>query len=175
MAALIGVAAMAGASPASAVVLKTELNQVALDTANASNFGAIFSNQPAFNLAFGFTLGTDMDAISSITTTLNTSNDVDFSSVLLDGYAFTQTGFDGSGAEVWELLMPVSLSAGLHNIFVNGTTGPSRNGSFGGNLELSAPAVPEPATWAMMLVGFGAIGASVRRSRRTMRHVLQAA
>ena len=27
-------------------------------------------------------------------------------------------------------------------------------------------AVPEPATWAMMLVGFGAIGAATRRSRR---------
>jgi hypothetical protein len=27
-------------------------------------------------------------------------------------------------------------------------------------------AVPEPGTWAMMLVGFGAIGASMRRARR---------
>ena len=26
--------------------------------------------------------------------------------------------------------------------------------------------VPEPATWAMMLVGFGAIGATLRGSRR---------
>jgi len=29
-----------------------------------------------------------------------------------------------------------------------------------------ATAVPEPATWAMMLVGFGAIGATMRRKRR---------
>jgi hypothetical protein len=28
------------------------------------------------------------------------------------------------------------------------------------------PSVPEPATWAMMLFGFGAIGVSMRRSRR---------
>lgn len=28
------------------------------------------------------------------------------------------------------------------------------------------PAVPEPATWAMMLLGFGAIGVSLRRRRR---------
>ncbi len=30
----------------------------------------------------------------------------------------------------------------------------------------AAGAVPEPSTWAMMLVGFGAIGASIRRRRR---------
>ena len=27
-------------------------------------------------------------------------------------------------------------------------------------------AVPEPATWAMMIVGFGAIGSSLRRANR---------
>ena len=35
-------------------------------------------------------------------------------------------------------------------------------------------AVPEPATWAMMLVGFGAVGVSLRRRRRT-KTLLQAA
>jgi hypothetical protein len=36
------------------------------------------------------------------------------------------------------------------------------------NVRLTAAAaVPEPATWAMMLVGFGAIGASMRRQRRS--------
>jgi hypothetical protein len=39
--------------------------------------------------------------------------------------------------------------------------------SFIGNIN--APAVPEPASWALMLLGFGAIGAVLRRSpRRTM-------
>ena len=28
-------------------------------------------------------------------------------------------------------------------------------------------AVPEPATWAMMLIGFGAAGVSLRRRNRT--------
>lgn len=36
------------------------------------------------------------------------------------------------------------------------------------------PAVPEPATWAMMLLGFGAMGLSLRR-RRQARNILQAA
>jgi hypothetical protein len=30
----------------------------------------------------------------------------------------------------------------------------------------SAPSVPEPSTWAMMLLGFGALGAGLRRKRR---------
>ncbi|RIK47675.1 MAG: hypothetical protein DCC57_14050, partial [Chloroflexi bacterium] len=28
------------------------------------------------------------------------------------------------------------------------------------------PTVPEPATWAMMILGFGVIGAAIRRQRR---------
>lgn len=44
------------------------------------------------------------------------------------------------------------------------------NGQSAGNVllgELNAtPSVPEPATWAMMLLGFGAMGVAVRRSRR---------
>lgn len=39
-------------------------------------------------------------------------------------------------------------------------------------VKLNSTAVPEPATWGMMLVGFGAAGASLRRRKRT---VLQAA
>ncbi|OYW44107.1 MAG: hypothetical protein B7Z33_13500 [Sphingomonadales bacterium 12-68-11] len=34
-------------------------------------------------------------------------------------------------------------------------------------LPTSAPAVPEPATWAMMLMGFGVIGFALRRQRRS--------
>lgn len=33
---------------------------------------------------------------------------------------------------------------------------------------VSLTAVPEPATWAMMLIGFGGLGAMVRRRRQTM-------
>ncbi len=35
-----------------------------------------------------------------------------------------------------------------------------------GGISLAVSAVPEPGTWAMMLVGFGAIGATMRRRRR---------
>ena len=37
------------------------------------------------------------------------------------------------------------------------------------------PPVPEPATWAMMLLGFGAAGTAIRRSRRRTAHLAQLA
>jgi hypothetical protein len=42
-----------------------------------------------------------------------------------------------------------------------------------GGVRASVGAVPEPGTWAMMLIGFGAVGFSIRR--RKPRHLLQLA
>jgi hypothetical protein len=45
----------------------------------------------------------------------------------------------------------------------------TRSDNFGGvSLRVEAVAVPEPATWALMIVGFGAIGALVRRRAATL-------
>jgi hypothetical protein len=37
-----------------------------------------------------------------------------------------------------------------------------------GGLALTPSSVPEPGTWAMMLLGFGALGGAMRRSRRKL-------
>ena len=39
-------------------------------------------------------------------------------------------------------------------------------GRFGPNFTYAVAGVPEPATWAMMMIGFGAIGGSIRYRRR---------
>lgn len=39
----------------------------------------------------------------------------------------------------------------------------------------ATPGVPEPATWAMMLIGFGGIGFAMRRNRRSSGRLLQIA
>jgi hypothetical protein len=48
--------------------------------------------------------------------------------------------------------------------FVVTFTGPA---AFQGNVQILASAVPEPATWGMMLLGFLGLGAAFRMKRRT--------
>jgi hypothetical protein len=55
----------------------------------------------------------------------------------------------------------VQSTYGNANAFPNNQFG--TNGFFGPNLGI---AVPEPATWAMMFVGFGGLGAAMRSQRR---------
>lgn len=45
-----------------------------------------------------------------------------------------------------------------------GGTGGSRWGTYIANIRVGA--VPEPATWAMMIIGFGFTGFAMRRQRR---------
>lgn len=68
----------------------------------------------------------------------------------------------------WTNLSQVSFSAtgGVNH----GYSGAGTHFAFDNLVINEAPAVPEPATWAMMLVGFGAIGAGVRsRRNKTVR------
>lgn len=71
----------------------------------------------------------------------------------------------------WTIVNPGSEGlAGGNYISSSGTTGTFNNYAFEHVFTLSAAntqaAVPEPATWAMMLVGFGILGSALRRSRR---------
>ena len=70
-------------------------------------------------------------------------------------------------------LFDQALTVGsLNTLVVNGTAGTSAgaNASFAGTLSFDGtPAVPEPATWAMMLLGFGAVGFGMRRRSAVLR------
>lgn len=92
--------------------------------------------------------------------------------VLLNGTNIF-TGSTSSGS-AWTGLSSnlFSLVAGnSYTLIFQGTdTNPANNGdntAFIDNVSLqsSTGAVPEPATWAMMLLGFGAIGFAMRRQR----------
>lgn len=60
--------------------------------------------------------------------------------------------------------------------FTNGTqTGVAETFNLDNLQSAQVSAVPEPGTWAMMLIGFGAIGASMRRRRRSNGYASQIA
>ena len=62
------------------------------------------------------------------------------------------------------------LAAGPHTISFSGNLTPSGNGfaRIGGQLTLTG-VVPEPATWALFILGFGAIGHTMRRRSTKVR------
>lgn len=64
----------------------------------------------------------------------------------------------------------LTLSAGTHTLNVYGFEDGNDGGTIGqfeapGSSGFANFAVPEPASWALMLVGFGALGAAIRRRR----------
>ncbi|MFM6854352.1 MAG: FxDxF family PEP-CTERM protein [Sphingopyxis sp.] len=62
---------------------------------------------------------------------------------------------------------PITLGAGTYSINVNGNSGP--DGFYAGSLSLGA--VPEPATWAFMILGFGLVGGAMRRRKSVRTNV----
>lgn len=88
-------------------------------------------------------------------------------------YVAYLTAFGVSGANS-ATSMPLGTAATGLNYFVwNNTSNPSGNSSWNyffnvGNAQFSATfaAVPEPTTWALMILGFGAVGSSMRRKVR---------
>ena len=102
--------------------------------------------------------------------TLTTSSpDVDFTSAILAGlggpYNLVEIDDDGTN-EFWRLANPINLDPSTYTLTINGNN--SGAGSLGGSITIrQANAVPEPATWAMMLMGFGAAGYAMRRRRKS--------
>ena len=132
--------------------------------------GAFFNTGIAageFSDTFTFTLPADGFGSGTVTTSANflgSANDLDFTSVLINGVAadLTKVG-DGVFESAYKNMIPISAGQ-LNTITV---TGFSRgNGAYGGQASFIPSAVPEPATWAMMLVGFAMVGATARYRRR---------
>ena len=95
-----------------------------------------------------------------------TMNIFDVAGNLLGTVSDADTGPIGQGPEL-------SFSmAGIHRVefFSNNATVGFDNFEFA-NLMFASSAVPEPGTWAMMLVGFSVIGLTLRRRPRNLRLV----
>ena len=132
--------------------------------------GAFFNTGIAagtFSDTFTLTLPTNgfgSGTVTTSTTVLGSPNDLDFTSVLVNGVAagINRTG-DGAFEVAFTNNIPV-VAGVLNTIVVNGVS--RGGGAYGGQASFVA-AIPEATTWAMMLVGFGMIGAATRYRRRT--------
>jgi|tagenome__1003787_1003787.scaffolds.fasta_scaffold20944883_4 hypothetical protein len=123
--------------------------------------------KPSFTEWLNFT--NSLAGIYSVTLDTSSSS-VNFTSAYLtDGtnnYALTcLVGCASGSIEFWGL-DDTLLAAGAYTLNVLGNN--TGTGSLGGTITITDHGVPEPATWAMMLVGFGAIGWQLRRRRSSL-------
>ncbi len=132
-------------------------------TPTTAKFGEAFTADANLFTSI-FTFNFDADAMvgsSVITLSFIALGDIDLTSVLWDGSVnFTET-LTAGGEEAWVLIPNQSIAANsAHTITVNGSA--ITGSSYSGDLN-AGPPIPEPAVWSMMLLGFGAIGYSLRR------------
>jgi hypothetical protein len=132
-----------------------------------------FTDTATFVTPLGF------NSVSGIlNSTFNTSNpatNLNFTSVVLNNsasnFAFNISNgvFDSASREMIPL-----ISGAVNTLTISGQS--FGDASYSGTLSFGqTAAVPEPSTWAMMLIGFGAVGFSMRRRRRASARLMQVA
>lgn len=141
--------------------------------ANGS-FSASFENptpdNPFDDTYTPFTIATNGSLSGTLSTVgVDVANDVDFTLARVEGntlvdffpLAVTPGGGNPDALE-FGFFIDRPIVAGTYALRVAGNR-PGANGSYSGTLSFSP--VPEPAAWAMMLFGFGAVGFAMRRRR----------
>jgi hypothetical protein len=172
-----------GAFALAAVVASPAANAAVFTPADTANFSVNYESDDGsisatignkglsgiFEDTFNFNLLTNGTGsggvIASFTSALNS---IKLTSVTINGAPITiktdlDTGFTSASAR------GIILSAGPNSIVIRGQA--NKNASYGGNITFVPNAVPEPATWAMMLVGFGMVAGTMRYRRRATKVV----
>lgn len=118
-----------------------------------------FTNDVAgiYNLSMLTQLGRNGAAMVNFTT-------LTLSGASIPGGYITFGGPTNNGTAWTYAISNLTLGAGQYTINLAGTAKP--DAAWQGTLKFNlAGGVPEPATWAMMLIGFGMMGATVRHRR----------
>ncbi|SNS33170.1 PEP-CTERM protein-sorting domain-containing protein [Sphingomonas laterariae] len=111
--------------------------------------------------------GTGSGSLSTSTSALLSATDLDIISVMVNGLAATKTLSADGKSEFFDISsVPIAFGV-LNTIEIVGFS--RGNGSYGGNATFLPNAIPEPATWAMMITGFGLVGYGARRQRWTLK------
>jgi hypothetical protein len=125
------------------------------DTGVTGNFTDSFTfNLPKLGAGSSFTLSSSSVTASSVITGL-----AGYLDTPSQAFTVTQSGTSPYTFDFGTLLVP-SLTAGNHTLYITGNTGTA---SISGTITVAVAAVPEPATWAMMIGGVGFTGGALRR------------
>lgn len=122
-----------------------------VDAANSIYAGFFFASNTTisdYTLGGGFGSG-DIISAPFLTSSISTGTLTSGENQPFTNYSLTFTAVDGGNVQ----------------LFI-GTDETSVFGPVLDNVSLSATGVPEPASWALMLVGFGGLGAAIRGARR---------
>jgi len=167
LAAMVSAVTATAATAAVPVTVSTMTPAVNLSTGGSASFSNTMVGTGKFVDVFHFVLPNSLVTGSAINIALfgnNTVGDIDFSSISLGNTLFTKVLGDNAGLggmEVWQLNPATSFAAGTYDLVVAGKA--FGVASYAGTLNVMPSAVPETATWAMMLMGFGAMGMAMRR------------
>jgi hypothetical protein len=106
------------------------------------------------------------DSNKSVLSTFYNTNNAKYGQVLNRANAT----FTGAGGASSDTIVPspsgqFSLTEKFHLVRFGNT---STTSNFNGTIDISTAAVPEPATWGLMIAGFGGIGMVLRSRRRAV-------
>ena len=158
---------------ASALVLASAGSfAAALGSIDLSSGSGFFGNTPVAGLfldTLTFTVTTAATFNGSITTVVNGTQDVDFTSIVVTPGALSFASVLGDPVEVWATSTAgFGLTPGVYTLTLTGTNSASV-GSYAGNLAvtpgLPSTSVPEPESVAMLFAGLGIVGLLARRRR----------
>jgi hypothetical protein len=162
-----GAAYGSGFSVRSNAAMSAVLNQTTFQSTAYTDLNIVSGGRYCAGCNGSFTLGFAATSFGTAAGVFGVGADLVYSS----GYTAFVTYGDGStenvATPVGSSFFGITSTTGVKSIaygLANGGT--TTGGSFSiDNLTIGASAVPEPASWAMMIVGIGAVGATMRRRR----------
>ena len=132
---------------------------------------SVQDSEPGYVPPYDLDVDTILDNIEGLggTATFTLLNDTFMSGLTVLGVHWGNNG-DSTGRSITAFYL-FNLTGSSDTI----TLGNNGLGSSNAQLYATGGAVPEPATWAMMLLGFGGIGFAMRRTRKESGRLLQIA
>lgn len=160
-AALLAISGIAGAANAATITLVESATE-------AGHFTGTFSqsHNGAFTDTWTFgPLPAGVASASLINIAFDAIANIDFTSVTLNGVDLVINNGDPVATASTGSQFFITDGA-INTLVVSGMAGSAA--SYSGTVNYALQAVPEPATWAMMIAGFGIVGSAMRRRRATV-------